>query len=153
LHFSEVTHQRALFLQVFGLFIHQYPVQLQQAFVKHRVPGVGRVEGPVTLLRAEAQLVLQVRQPGRVDVHHLVGPRLIGDRVAGVYVAGVHQHHRAGADLKGLGAVVVIAAPRGDHADGEMLVRVTAIGDLAPIGNGACFDEGQALVAPEARRA
>lgn len=52
------------------------------------VPGVGRVEWPIAHVRAETQLVLQVRQPGRVDVHHLVRPRLIGDGIAGVYVAG-----------------------------------------------------------------
>ena len=151
LHFREVTHQHALFVQQFGLLIQQHLVQLDQALVQHRVAGVRRTERAIPLVGTEPQLVLQVGQPRGVEVEHVIRPGLVMDRVARVHIAGVHQHHGAGADLEGLRAIVVIAAPGGDRTDGKMLVGVAGVGDLAPVGNGPRFDERQTLVTPEAR--
>lgn len=152
LHLGEITHQRALLLQQLGLLIQQQCVELDQTVVQHAVAGVRRVERPITLVGTETQLVLQVSQPRRVEVQHVIRPRLVVDRVARMHIARVHQHHRAGADLKRLRAVVVITAPGGDRADGKVLVGVAGIRHLAPVGDGARLNERQALVTPEARR-
>jgi len=49
---------------------------------------------------AEAELMLQIGQPRRLDVQHQVRPRLVVDRIAGMHIARIHQHHGAGTDLK-----------------------------------------------------
>ncbi|MNI15754.1 hypothetical protein D3C73_690580 [compost metagenome] len=100
---------------------------------------------------SESKLMLQVGEPRRFDVQHQIGPGLVIDRVAGMHIARIHQHHRAGADFERRLLMDVGTAPRGDRTHGKVLVGMPAVANLAAVGNGAGFDEGQGVVAPEAR--
>ncbi|MNW12150.1 hypothetical protein D3C71_2097660 [compost metagenome] len=66
-------------------------------------------------------------------------------------VAGVHQHHGTGCNFEGRALMQVGAASGRDCTDGEMLVGMPGVTDFSTIGDGACLDEGQGIIAPEAR--
>ncbi|MNG03023.1 hypothetical protein D3C84_860830 [compost metagenome] len=81
---------------------------------------MGDGKPPKRQVVAEPELVLQVGEPGRVDVQHQVGPGLIVDGIAGVYIARIHQHHGAGTDLEVRLLVDIGTAPGRDRPDGKM---------------------------------
>ena len=99
---------------------------------------------------AEAQLVLQVAQPGAVDVEHAIRPGLPIHGVAGMHVTRVHQHQRAGRDLLARLFIEVGAAALGDGADRKTLMGMLGVAQQTAIEGFARFHEGQRRVAPEA---
>src|SRR3546814_13024663 len=73
-------------------------------------------------------------QPLGVDVQHHIRPWLIIDRVARMDIAGVHQYDRTALYLEIRLLMKVGAAPGRDRPDGKVVMGMTRIADLAPVG-------------------
>ena len=114
---AEIVDQGALFAQVIDRCRVEQVVQLVEAVEQLRVAAEDGGEGLQLRVVAEAQLVLQVAQPGAVDLKHPIRPGLAVYRVAAMHVAGVHQHQGACANLFARLFIEVGAATPGDGAD------------------------------------